>query len=108
MRQIWQSLSQSNDEFQSKDCPLEPHIGQEWPCPNTPVILRRWVGEECDSGSNAKVYPAGVTTGRCQLRGLLTAEKQVLFGGILSSRLPYGCHSQFPPPILVLLHQTLW
>lgn len=85
MRQIWQSLSQPNDELQSKDLPLEPYIGQKWPCLIRLPLLCHWLGEECGSGSQAKVYPADVTTGKCQLSGLLSAEKQVIFGGILST-----------------------
>lgn len=64
----------------------------EYPCHTSPLIGERLTKALAQKLS--KVYPAEVTIGGCQLSRLLTAEKRVLFGGILSTWLLYGC---YPP-----------
>lgn len=56
--QLWKSLSQADEEPQSRDCPLqEPHVEQEWPGFHTSAGLGQWQGEgqgEHDQRVNTK------------------------------------------------------
>ena len=42
--QTWLKPCPSNEELQSKDCPLEgPHTGRNWQGPSTTTLLSHWL-----------------------------------------------------------------